>query len=260
MTPLSSVAEFQTALQQFNELLQPLDKVTALERQKKDTEASAAIAEIGEGVLSQLRQVADERSALIRENYKLHSLVSADDPESETYKHLAAHLHGDVFGSVFSNSKTLSDPHQIISFAEHYLQKAYTGGIPSGQGIKVMINNSRCIVTFLPANAIADGISVGPSSEGGRVVLKVEFEEIIGRDAVTAIEGKSSTLESRTLGGRDEQVSIVEGNAPQTKTMYIMGGAYGPTGKFGLYTTFPGTYAPPMSDKEYWSKHGFYRS
>ena len=181
-------------------------------------------------------------------------------PENQTYKHLEVHFRGNDFGSVFTESKAFREPHEIISSAEDYLQKAYKGELKPGQSIEADSDDSHYRVRFLPTNSVVDGVSVGSSAAGGRVVLQMEFDRVIGQDAVVSLEGRSPSREQRTLGGRDEEVNIVEGNAPETKTMYIIGGSFGSTGKFGLYTLYPGTYAPPVNNRAYWEQHAFYRN
>lgn len=252
--------EFKTQLTQLNEKLTDFDRVSSLERSGKQEEARAEIVRIGTDVFEQLKTVAEQRSAIVQENYQVHELVSATD-DRDTLDHLDAHLNGTEFGSVFSKSDTFPDSASIISFTEDWLEKAYRGEMQPGQSIPTAVNGNECLITLLNSNDKIDGQDVGYSNSGGRVVIKVEFKEAIGKDAIVELgEGMTVRKEPRTLGGRNEEVNIVEGSSSDTNTMYVIGGSFGPTGKFGLYTTFPGTYAPPMNDEEYWSAHGFYEN
>src|SRR5262249_39470653 len=138
-----------------------------------------------------------------------------------------------------------SDASSVIQFAESYLERAYRGEILPGTEIPLTLQTAdgRRVsgrIHCLAANDVADGVEVGPTSPGGRVVLRVEFREWIGQEGIIeAPDGEGITV-SRISGGRRDTVRLVDGERPWTRVMHIIGGPYGSTGNFGLYTVYTG--------------------
>ncbi|MDD3370940.1 MAG: hypothetical protein PHE27_03835 [Alphaproteobacteria bacterium] len=108
-----------------------------------------------------------------------------------------------------------------------------------------------------------------------RVVLTLNFDKPVGTDALVSLKGQSEDSQHRLVrdaGTPGEAaftaVQAEKGEIPQTNVVTAIGGPYGPTGKWGIYTMFPGKEAPPFpSDRQpdeawvknakFWREHGF---
>lgn len=107
--------------------------------------------------------------------------------------------------------------------------------------------------------------------DAGRVVFQMEFDEPVGTDALIALDTHAKHVEVvRDAGTPNENiVKAVQSDAiPQTNIVTVVAGPYGPTGKWGLYTMFPGNEAPPFpnerqpedvrrTNEQFWANHGF---
>ncbi|MDO8520405.1 MAG: hypothetical protein Q7T11_09645, partial [Deltaproteobacteria bacterium] len=247
---------FRSQLDSLNQQLSTFDAVGLKKRKGEPLSPEE------ESVLSGSKELADTRATLIRENYRYHRLISAVDGDVRT--HIETHLgQADLGSSIdLGQNRIFGDGKEVIEFAQGWLEKAYRGEIAPGTELTVQVGpkGQEAVATLrvFKSDELADGVKVGPTAPGGRIIIGVNFDRAIGRDGIVEIESKQETLVvTRTTGGRNERVTIVAGQKPPTNQMYIIGGAYGPTGNFGLYTVLSGRYAPPMSDAEYWSKHAF---
>jgi hypothetical protein len=159
--------------------------------------------------------------------------------------------------------KRFGGAEELISFSEKLLARAYKGEVKPGAEVEVTLSPKgqkplKGKMRVLRTGEKIDGVDVGPSDTGGRLVVEVKFDRPIGKEGVVELKDGQKALEvDRNSGGRTEKVKVVEGEKADTDTIYIVGGSYGPTGKFGLYTVFSGRYAPPISDTAYWGKHAF---
>jgi hypothetical protein len=221
-------------LEKLNDQLSTYDSISANARSGKELteEEKTFLNNPGEDVKSLL----DERAELIRENYRFHELVSAATEASDTYKHIASHLEGG-FGSNFNKSEVFPEGMDVVQFGEEVLEKAYKGGL---EGETVVVNGKEGRLSWVEG------------SEGGRVVVKVEFEDAIGTNALVDISSVEGVVDIADGELEDEIKQRYAGTqiAPSAKkqptnTMFVIGGPYGPTGKFGLYTVYCGEYAPP---------------
>lgn len=211
-----------------------------------------------------LRALDAERAAYVKAHYREHALATADIPGNPTRAHLDAHLGAIDLGSYveLGDGAVFRDGSQVIRFSEALLARAYRGELAPGTEIDVSVENAGQMVKgrarVFTTGELADGVDVGPSSTGGRLVIGITFERAIGREGTIALpEGQSSLAVTRTTGGRQETVRVIDGEKQPTFTMYIVGGPYGPSGTFGIFTVFPGVYAPPVSNAAYWEHHAF---
>lgn len=147
-----------------------------------------------------LQTLAGERMNFAREHPALHELMSGQAKESPIHQHLEAHLKGTEFGSVFTKSEVFPSPEAIIGYAEQALGEAYKGKLQPGGVIHGEQNGVAYELTLLPSNAIEDGLSVGSSAPGGRVILRAEFQETIGERLTTERERMSLEDLLRSLG------------------------------------------------------------
>lgn len=107
-----------------------------------------------------------------------------------------------------------------------------------------------------------------------RTVFQIEFDHNIGTNVLVEIpadEQEQFTTVIRDAGTPHEaNVKIRESeDIPQTNTVTVIAGPYGPSGKWGIYTMFPGLEAPPFPQPErqspeafqsntaFWNTHGF---
>lgn len=257
---LTSFMAFQTRLGQYNDQLRSFDEAGGLKRGGRELspDQRAALAD------ASLQELAAERQRFVSENYVLHAIASADNPNSPTYKHLEAHLKAVDLGSYFEfgAGRAFDGPSDLIRFSEGWLDSAYRGEIDPGDEFITTSQSPSgplpCRVRFLRPGEIADGVNAGPSGPGGRVVIRVTFDRPVGKNAVKELSGGEIILHAERLsGGRKENVNVIDGRAEDSRTFYIIGGAYGPTGKFGIFTVYTGQYSPPMSDAAYWQMHAF---
>lgn len=259
--PLASdLLSFYAKLREFNDQLRSFDAAGGLRRGGKELTAEQQAA-IDSGSLQAL---AADRQKLVSANFVLHTLASADSPNSPTYKHLDAHLKAVDLGSYFEFGavRVFAGPSGLIRFSEDWLGQAYRGEIKPGDEIELTVESTDGPVSgrlrFLQSGEIADGVNVGPSGPGGRVVMRVTFDRPVGKNAVRELSGGEVILHAERLsGGRKESVNVMDGRAEDSNTFYIMGGPYGPTGTFGIFTIFTGIYSPPISDSAYWQRHAF---
>jgi hypothetical protein len=107
----------------------------------------------------------------------------------------------------------------------------------------------------------------------GRVVIKLEFPVAVGTDALVDLKNhgdKNQVVVVRDGGTPYQSVvtAIEASSAPETKSVTLIAGPYGPTGKWGIYTMFPGAEAPPFpnenqpepvrqANEQFWKTHGF---
>ncbi len=260
-TRREGAATFETRLDQYNGELKGYDEAASLQRQGKElTPAQKQLIED-----PALRAKNEERARFVRENFRSHKLETANTPDSPTRKHLDAHLTQLDLGSHFETGPTqaFADSAALIQFAEAQLVRAYRGDITPGTEIPVIVKGAdgkdvKGRLSFLAPGEVVDGVDVGASGPGGRVVMRIVFDRPIGKEGVAAIpEGQQAFSAERNSGGRAEKVQVIDGEKPDTNVMYIVGGPYGPTGKMGLFTVFSGRYSPPMTHTEYWGRHAF---
>src|SRR3989338_1241896 len=238
---------FDTKLQDFNERLKEYD---ALDSRKRRGET---LNNEENELLEKNKLLADERVGFVAKYPQFHSLASARDTSSSTYKHLQGHFDGTELGSVFTNNEgdAFTDPQQVIDLSEDILAEVYkTGNLPERDGWTLRL--------------------VSGNPPGGRIVIEAVSDNALGEDALVEItnENKDKVFRGkRTTGGRDNDVNLVVGTKKKANKMLIIGGPYGPTGQFGLFTVFPGEYAPsfsPINDPivgmtgtDFWNTHGF---
>ncbi|MBW2996267.1 hypothetical protein KY332_03130, partial [Candidatus Woesearchaeota archaeon] len=249
VAPVVEVAqqEYNTQLQSFNEQLKEYDRIDAKLRAREEISTEE------QATLDNLKPIADQRAELNKQYPQYHSLSTARDPSSRTYEHLEAHLEGTEIGSVFIKSaeSKFQTPNQIIQLSEEVLEEAYkTGKITPRPGWSFRI--------------------IRGSPPGGVVVIEAIADKTIGEDALVEIteENKDQFSKAwRTMGGRNNEVNVIDGKKAETNMMHIIGGQFGPTNNFGLFTTFPGQYAPAFNNRfdevlgktgtEFWNEHGF---
>lgn len=191
-------------------------------------------------------------------------LSSAKNSGSSIRSHLEAHVDPADIGSKFhfGRGEVFYDAESLINFSEAFLELAYHGQISSSDEIDISIGTGRRAIKgkirLMTTGEVIDGVDVGVSEVGKRVVIRVELDRSIGENRIVERENDQDFLSiERQSGGRKENVTLVNGKGNPTNVFYIMGGSYGPTDTFGLYTLFSGRYAPPSSDVEYWSRHAF---
>lgn len=109
----------------------------------------------------------------------------------------------------------------------------------------------------------------------GRIVLEIDMGRAIGTDALVKVQEKNNVVHgTRDAGTPHEQpIKMIEkdpAEIPTTSIITVIGGPYGPTENWGVYTMFPGAEAPPFPNQErqqsedfekfteFWDKHGFY--
>ncbi|MFO1518977.1 MAG: hypothetical protein U1F57_04840 [bacterium] len=253
--------EFTDGLKERNDALKAYDEAVAAKQknqplsdeQKKVLEDPA------------MKEKAEERRKFLKDNAEFHTLDSANTPDSPTIKHLEAHTTQVDLGSNFKMGKgqIFRTPQALVRFSEEYLAKAYKGEIPLGSEVEITLNvigvgPVKGKLRVMATGDKVNGVDVGSSGPGGRLVLQVTFEHPIGKNGITTLTpGQKPVTVDRTSGGRTEKVQVVDGEKSDTNVMYIVGGPYGQSGKFGLYTVFTGDYAPPTTDTAYWSQHAF---
>jgi hypothetical protein len=111
--------------------------------------------------------------------------------------------------------------------------------------------------------------------EAGRVVITLHFDSPIGSDALVSLPSQPEAHQIRVI--RDAAtpsesivtaVRTTKDGIPNTSEVTVIAGPYGPTGKWGIYTMFPGQEAPPFpnerqpedvreSYERFWQTHGF---
>ncbi len=197
-----------------------------------------------------------------------HKLKSAAEAGNRIYDHLLVHLqardHAQGLGSQIhlGLEHVFVNPESLIGIAESIVFGAYQATIPTGKSITLDLRaigrNETLTMTPLQSGEMEAGVPVGTSEPGKRVVIRLEStQEPLGRDTVVALEGQQTMQVKRKVGGRDEVVNIVNGETVPTNVIYVVGGPYGATGEFGIYTIFAGTFSPPASDQVYWGAHAF---
>jgi len=105
--------------------------------------------------------------------------------------------------------------------------------------------------------------------------IVLTFDRPIGTDALVELKGQSDDKLQRVIrdqGASNESVVMAvateQDKIPQTNIVTVIGGPYGPTGEWGIYTMFPGKEAPPFpsekqsaeaqaSNRVFWEEHGF---
>lgn len=253
-----SAAEFSRDLKVYNDMLAEFDAISAKQR-------SGEILSEQEQAVTQnprLQELAGKRASFVSDNYVHHEAVSAAAKGSLLRQHLDTHLTQVDVGSGL-DVKVFGGAEAFIKFSEGLLTKAYRGEVKPGAGFDITVQapDGKPMtgkVKVMKTGDKADGVDVGPSGTGGRVVIQVTFDRSIGEEGITRLrDGQNGLTIDRTSGGREETVQVVDGTKPKTKVIYIVGGSFGPTGRFGLYTAFSGRYSPPMTDTAYWGKHAF---
>lgn len=251
--------EFKERLSNYNDQLRNFDSASGKMRRREEL----SLAETALLAREDLKVLDRERSEFVRRNYEYHHLISSTD--GALRQHLDTHFNQVDVGSTvcFGEGAVFENSLAFIEFAQGQLQKAYKGEIEPGTQLEVTVNTAagpvRATLRFYKSGESIGGVDVGSSGVGGRVVLELTFDHPIGHEGVIEVDGGGSkpVLVERTSGGRKESVQLVDGEKPQTNRIYIIGGAYGPTGNFGLFTVFPGRYSPPMTDTGYWNRHAF---
>lgn len=247
-------------LARFNEDLAAFDRASAAKRRGAELPPS------DQAILDDpaLKAKDAERAAFVKARYLEHTLSSADAPGSPTRAHLEAHLGAIDLGSHFElgDGAVFRDSSQVIQFSETLLTKTYRGELAPGSDQMMTLDVGgkpvQARVHVYATGESIDGVSVGSSGTGGRVVIGITFDAPIGREGIIELaDGQAGLPVTRTTGGRQDSTQVVDGKKPPTNTMFIVGGPYGPTGTFGIFTVFSGTYAPPMTDAAYWARHAF---
>lgn len=108
-----------------------------------------------------------------------------------------------------------------------------------------------------------------------RVVLQYHADQPVGTDALIALADRTDAepiTVTRDPGKPYEtKVKVVQTeqkDIPLTNLVTVIAGPYGPTGKWGIYTMFPGEEAPPFPNERqspeqieeygaFWESHGF---
>lgn len=258
---IHNAREFSDVLHLYNDKLKAFDEVSALSRSGQQlTPQQEKFLQNPETI-----DLNKQRLQMVKDNYQFHTLETANEPSSDVLDHLQAHLKADDYGShfQFGEGEVFKDPSALLELVEDFLGKAYRGELKQGSTFPFLVRTASgdvigARIRFSPANDMQNGVPVGPSSPGGRVVIGIEFDQPIGKDAIVeTYPGQETRSVTRTSGGRNESIRVLDGEKQNTYMMYIIGGSYGPTGKFGLYTVYSGRYAPPISDSAFWSQHAF---
>lgn len=200
----------------------------------------------------------DEKRSYIAENASPGAkILSEADKDSDVYEHIQSHLKGDGFGSVFTDN-LYENAEEIVEVAEKALSKAYKEG---QEGLDDILEERY----ELNEGSISEG-----SASDGRIVLELEFTNPIGKDALREKDGNMDVRDieetelPEEIKERYSGIEVAQGlEKEDTNKMIVVGGDYGPTGQYGLYTTFPGKNAPPApnddrsteEDKKFWDKH-----
>lgn len=107
-----------------------------------------------------------------------------------------------------------------------------------------------------------------------RVVFQAAFDKAIGTDALVEIAAGKEKDFSEVIrdGGTPHEVRVKvkeTDQMPTTNFVTVIAGPYGPTGKWGIYTMYPGGYAEdfPRPERQspellatntaFWERHGF---
>lgn len=250
------LAHFEEVLGQYNEKLRAYDEVVTAQKKGDilDERQSVVLSDAG------LKMLAEERLEFIRTNYQAHRLESANVLGSPTLAHLETHFRAEDLGSHvdFGEREVFESPAELIKMAEQALKFGYTGQMRPGLVDQWAHKTPSGDYVTVNVEMMPSGGEYGLSEPGKRVVMKLTFSKSIGKDGIVALrEGERTRQVRRNAGGRDEIISLVDGLKTETQELYIIGGPYGPTGRFGIYTLFAGKYAPPISDVAFWSQHAF---
>lgn len=207
-----------------------------------------------------LPRAMNARSQFIRANY---DFVSAAAPESSIAAHLAAHLDTapDLGPKIrFGEGAVFKTPEDLIRFTEEHLRIGFEGGAKPGDIISASIGDQPVMLRYLEAGTKVDGVAVGPTSVADLTIIEMEAKIPLGDGTIKAGDGSGLTVR-RLSGGLEDEVMVANGPAVPTHKLYIIGGRYRDVGaeggQYGLYTIYPGPFAPPVSDAAYWSSRAF---
>jgi len=166
----------------------------------------------------------------------------------------------------------MDKPQEYISLSEStdHLKRHFSGAITVGS--KFFANSQQRIVDKAEAALMEKFFEAQDAGENaGRVVITINFDKPIGTDALVNLEGHKNTVKIIRDEGEAHQstVTAVETESPpETTKLTIIAGPYGPSGKWGIYTMFPGNEAPAFpnekqpedirrENEKFWEGHGF---
>jgi len=155
-----------------------------------------------------------------------------------------------------------------------HIERHFSGSLTAGSKF---YPNAKDIVMGVVEQELIKKFNSAQESKipAGRTVLVLNFDIPVGTDALVALnaipEGSQHKL-IRDVGTPNEAiftaVEALKGDILETSTVTVIAGPYGPTGKWGIYTMFPGKEAPPFpsenqpeairqSNQDFWNNHGF---
>lgn len=163
-----------------------------------------------------------------------------------------------------------------VSANKEHIDRHFTGSLVPGSKFFAMNEDDKQVVIDTVDLKLAEAFQgfIDRDQEPSRLVFQISFPKAIGTDALVVIppDKKDSFVEiTRDAGTPNEsKVQICESeNIPETNIVTVVAGPYGPTGKWGIYTMFPGAEAPPFPNSErqkpdafeesqtFWNTHGF---
>ncbi|MFP4313466.1 MAG: hypothetical protein ACLFR0_03970 [Alphaproteobacteria bacterium] len=136
--------------------------------------------------------------------------------------------------------------------------------------------------TLLAVSRMADAMLMGLAQQAqkdgqelGRVEFQINMPDTVGSDALIQISDEDQSVTITRDRGAQHQAEVdvvIRDSVPETNVVTVIAGPYGNSGKWGLYTMFPGRDSgkPFPNDKqpehikrenqEYWDTHGFVMS
>lgn len=163
-----------------------------------------------------------------------------------------------------------------VSANKEHIDRHFTGSLVPGSKFLPMSEDDKQAVIDLVDLRLAEFFQkfLDEGREPSRVIFQINFPKAVGTDALVAIpaDRKDSFITVTRDAGTpyESRVQVHETNEiPETSTVTVIAGPYGPTGKWGIYTMFPGAEALAFpnperqapdalkASKTFWDTHGF---
>lgn len=165
---------------------------------------------------------------------------------------------------------------EYVPFASNleHLERHFGGALTIGSKFYSYHTNQAVRDLVNSIDGVACSALKNQSTDDGkprREVIELITDNPVGTDALVAIEDRDFVEVVRDAGTPSQVVikAILSTDIPETSQVSIIAAPYGPTGKAGLYTVFPGDPGKPFPNserqvpeeykqcEEYWNKHGF---
>lgn len=163
-----------------------------------------------------------------------------------------------------------------LSASMEHINRHFAGSLNPGSKFLPMDEGRKqeiiAAVDMKLVGIFADFVNQGNNPK--RVVFQMDFNRAIGTDALTETNSNvGQVIEVVRDAGTENETSVKvvpTETMPETSILTVVAGPYGPTGKWGIYTMFPGEEAPAFpnaarqseadlnASKDFWSSHGFY--